>query len=48
MLVITDFASSDAEIAQRNGIILTARVHPGEAQSSYVMEGVIDFLVSKN
>ena len=26
-------------------VLLTARVHPGETGSSYVMEGIIDFLV---
>lgn len=28
-------------------VILTARVHPGESNSSYVMQGIIDFLTSE-
>ena len=28
-------------------IFLSARVHPGEIQSSFVLNGIIDFLLSK-
>lgn len=45
MLIITNFLSSQDNIAKRKCIILTGRVHPGESNSSYVMEGVIRFLV---
>ena len=31
-------------IAQRKGVMILARVHPGESNSSFVMKGVIDFL----
>jgi len=27
------------------GIVLSARVHPGETVSSFVMKGIIDFLL---
>lgn len=30
----------------RKAIILTSRVHPGETNASYVMDGVLDYLVS--
>ncbi len=30
------------------GIVITARVHPGESQSSHVMRGIIDFLTSSH
>lgn len=31
---------------KKKAIILTARVHPGETNSSYIMEGIIKFLTS--
>lgn len=34
--------------AHKRGIVITARVHPGEAQSSFVMEGFIEFLLSND
>ena len=46
MLIITNFMSSQDAIAKRKCVILTGRVHPGESNSSYVMEGVIQFLMS--
>ena len=46
MLIITNFASYPEAIAVRKAIILTCRVHPGESNSSFIMNGVIDFLVS--
>lgn len=33
---------------RRRVIVLTARVHPGETPSSFVMQGVIDFLCSSH
>ena len=48
MLIITNFQSSQDHIAKRKCIILTGRVHPGESNSSYVMEGVIKLLVSND
>jgi len=29
-------------------VLLTGRVHPGESNSSFIMEGLIDFLVSSH
>jgi len=29
-------------------VFLTARVHPGEVQSSHVLNGIVDFLLSKS
>jgi hypothetical protein len=46
MLIITNFASYPEAIAVRKAIILTCRVHPGESNSSFIMNGVIEFLVS--
>ena len=38
--------NSHSPIAQKRGIFLSARVHPGETVGSYVMKGVLDFLTS--
>lgn len=46
MLIITNFSSTDAEIAERKAIIATARVHPGETNSSFIMQGMIKFMIS--
>lgn len=35
------------EIRLRKGIVLTARVHPGETVGSWMMKGAIDFLTGK-
>eukprot|EP00354_Favella_ehrenbergii_P007736 CAMPEP_0170476818 /NCGR_PEP_ID=MMETSP0123-20130129/18159_1 /TAXON_ID=182087 /ORGANISM="Favella ehrenbergii, Strain Fehren 1" /LENGTH=314 /DNA_ID=CAMNT_0010748089 /DNA_START=652 /DNA_END=1597 /DNA_ORIENTATION=- len=45
MLIVTNFLSDPVDIAVRKSIILTSRVHPGESNASFVMNGVIDFLV---
>jgi len=45
MLIVTNFGSAPEDIAIRKAIILTARVHPGESNASYMMKGCIDFLV---
>ena len=45
MLIVTNFASHPEAIAQRKAIILTSRVHPGETNSSYIMNGVIEYLI---
>lgn len=46
MLIITNFYSDPEEIAQRKAIIITGRVHPGESNASFIVEGMIDFLCS--
>jgi len=46
MLIITNFTSTPEAIATRKAIILTSRVHPGETNASYVMNGVLEFLIS--
>jgi murein tripeptide amidase MpaA len=44
LLIITNFESSEEEISLRKAVILTARVHPGETNSSFIIQGIIDFL----
>jgi murein tripeptide amidase MpaA len=46
MLIVTNFSSIPEDIAVRKAIIITARVHPGESNASWMMKGCIDFLVS--
>ena len=45
MLIVTNFLSDPVDIAIRKSIILTARVHPGETNASWIMGGIIDLLV---
>ena len=45
MLLITTFGSDAEAIKQRKGVVITSRVHPGESGSSYMMKGIIDYLV---
>jgi hypothetical protein len=33
---------------KKEGVVLTARIHPGESISSFMMKGIIDFLVSND
>ena len=46
MLIITNFNDSLETIGNKKAIILTGRVHPGESNSSYVIQGLIEFLLS--
>ncbi|KAJ3033857.1 Cytosolic carboxypeptidase 1 [Rhizophlyctis rosea] len=51
LLTITDFggdALKQFPMEERKYVFLTARVHPGESNSSHIMNGVIDFLLSAN
>lgn len=45
-VIITNFTSIPEEIAERKWIIITGRVHPGESNSSFIVEGIIKFLIS--
>ena len=46
LLTITDFTSSRCEQVKRKVIVFSSRVHPGEAMASWMMRGMIDFLLS--
>ena len=48
MLIITNFNDSFDELANKKAVIFTGRVHPGESNSSYVIQGVIEFLLSND
>lgn len=46
LLVFT--AGGDEPASRRQGVVLTARIHPGETNSSWMMEGALDFLTSES
>jgi len=48
LLTVTNFNSALGVIRERPIVILSARVHPGEVNASWIMKGIIDFLLSKN
>ena len=46
VLTITSRSGDEEEMRRRKGIIISARVHPGETNASWMMKGCIDFLLS--
>ncbi|KAL0248382.1 hypothetical protein GEMRC1_003618 [Eukaryota sp. GEM-RC1] len=48
MLTITSFSGDPEALKQRRGIVISARVHPGETNSSFMMHGIIDFLTGSS
>ena len=48
MLLITNFNDSFDDLANKRAVIFTSRVHPGESNGSYVIQGVIEFLLSND
>eukprot|EP00047_Mylnosiga_fluctuans_P022133 m.113982 g.113982 ORF g.113982 m.113982 type:complete len:1045 (+) comp9147_c0_seq2:36-3170(+) len=44
LLTVTTFGASAEDMARRKGVVITARVHPGETVGSWMMRGLIDFL----
>jgi murein tripeptide amidase MpaA len=45
LLIVTNFNCPEDQIAKRKCVILTSRVHPGESNSSFIIEGLISCLV---
>ncbi len=48
MLIVTNFEATQDQLAQRPAVILSGRVHPGESNASYIMEGLIKYIVQSN
>ena len=46
ILTITEKSDKVVERQNKPSIIITARIHPGESNSSYMVHGLIEFLVS--
>lgn len=46
LLTITEKTSSLNELQARKGILISARVHPGETVASWICKGIINFLTS--
>lgn len=46
LLTITNFESSSISMSRRRYVVVSARVHPGETNASWMAKGVIDFLLS--
>ena len=44
-LIVTTFGSEYEEVKKRKGIVISSRVHPGETGASFMMKGIIDYLV---
>lgn len=48
LLTITDFSHTRAEEVRKKVILITGRVHPVETHASWVLHGIIKFLLSKD
>lgn len=46
VLTITNNCRNPDQYLKRKGIIISARVHPGEPVSSWILQGIIDMLIS--
>ncbi|KAL4504058.1 hypothetical protein ABPG72_022688 [Tetrahymena utriculariae] len=44
LLTITDFNQSEEEINKRKAIVISARIHPGESNGSYLMHGFLKYI----
>ena len=42
VLSVADFSASPAEVAARKVVVISARVHPGESNASWVMHGLLE------
>jgi len=48
MLTITDFSHTKDEELRKKVVVITGRVHPGESNASWVVHGIIRFLLKKD
>ncbi|GMH79310.1 hypothetical protein TrLO_g8391, partial [Triparma laevis f. longispina] len=47
LVTVTEFGErGDKRLEKRLGVVITARVHPGESNASWIMEGILKYLTS--
>lgn len=46
ILTVTNPSRRPADAEAKHGVVVTARVHPGETNSSWMMKGLLDYLTS--
>jgi murein tripeptide amidase MpaA len=44
LVTITSFNSDPESLRSRRAVVITARVHPGESNASWIMKGILDYL----
>ena len=45
---LEDWAGDVTRMVKKSVLVISARVHPGESNSSFLMEGLIDFLTGES
>ena len=48
VFTITDFNHTKNEEVRKKVLVITGRVHPGETNGSWIVHGIIQFLLSKD
>lgn len=48
LITITSFCSDPVALKARRAVVITARVHPGESNASWVMKGILDYLTGSS
>ena len=48
VFTITDFNHTKNEEARKKVLVITGRVHPGETNGSWIVHGIIQFVLSKD
>ena len=48
MLTVTTISDNEQQMKIKKGIVISSRVHPGKTGASYMIKGVIDYLVGSS